>query len=80
MRKEDRVRLYSNWGVRAYDAEDPTRRLHRKQEIVRMLWATKGRERQSAGLVVHLLSEVADVMPLLNPKVSMLESFYAIAS
>ena len=80
MRKEDRMRLYSNWGVRAYDPADPTRRLHRKQEIVRMLWSTKGRERQSAGLVVHLLIDVADVMPLLNPKIAMLESFYAIAS
>ena len=79
MKRDERQTLYNNWGVIATDDENPSRRVHRKEELVRMLWNVRGRERQSAGLVLYLYTEVARTMPLLNPRTIMLESFYATA-
>ena len=77
MKREERQTLYTNWGVHKADING--KRVRRKQQLVQMLWNIQGRERQSAELVLHLYSEVAGEMPLLDPRMCMIESFYAIS-
>ena len=79
MKRGERQTLYQNWGVQRY-SDSGSKRVRRKQRLVEMIWNVRGRERQSAELVLHLYCEVANTMPLLDPRMCMIESFYAISS